>query len=55
VFDVDPLPLLHALAEGRLLDASDELGNYKIGITPDGPIAATGLDLKTVQQVFPSP
>jgi uncharacterized protein (UPF0276 family) len=35
-FDFEPLPLLHALAEGRLPDEPGELGAYEIEVTPDG-------------------
>ena len=52
-FDADPLPLLRALAEGRLPDAPLQPGHFEIEVTADGPISATGLDLRDVQQAFP--
>ncbi|MGA7305454.1 MAG: DUF692 family multinuclear iron-containing protein [Rhodothermales bacterium] len=52
-FDFDPLPLLRALAEGRLPDAPGSVGRFEIEVTPDGPVAASGLDLDAVQQAFP--
>jgi uncharacterized protein (UPF0276 family) len=36
-FDFEPLPLLRALAEGRLPDAPGRPGAYEIELTPDGP------------------
>lgn len=52
-FDIDPLPMLRALAEGRLTDITGEPGEYEIEITPDGPVSVIGLDLEAVRQVFP--
>jgi uncharacterized protein (UPF0276 family) len=34
-FDCDPLPMLRALAEGRLPDAPSTVGEFEIEITPD--------------------
>lgn len=52
-FAIDPLPMLRALAEGRLTDIPGAPGDYEIEITPDGPAGASGLDLSAVQQAFP--
>lgn len=52
-FNIDPLPMLRALAEGRLTDIPGELGEYEIEITADGPVSVTGIDLEAVRQVFP--
>jgi uncharacterized protein (UPF0276 family) len=52
-FAVEPLPLLRALAEGRLPDEPPRPGRYEIELTPDGPAAATGLDLREVEGAFP--
>jgi uncharacterized protein (UPF0276 family) len=52
-FDFNPLPLLGALAEGRLPTTSGEPGDFEIEVTPEGVGSATGMDLESVQQVFP--
>ena len=52
-FDIDPLPMLRALAEGRLTDIPGEPGEYEIEITAEGPVSVTGIDLEAVRQVFP--
>ncbi len=52
-FDFEPLPLLRALAEGRLPDAPAEAGDFEIELTPDGPGGVAGLDREEVQQAFP--
>ncbi len=55
-FSVEPLPLLRALAAGRLPDeppGPPEPGRYEIELTPDGPVQATGLDLGDIQAAFP--
>lgn len=52
-FEFEPIPLLRALAEGRLLDAPAEPGAFEIELTPDGPAAVSGLDLDEVQAAFP--
>jgi hypothetical protein len=38
-FNVDPLPMLRALSEGKLLVNPGQEGDYEIEITPDGPLA----------------
>ena len=52
-FDIDPLPMLRALAEGHLIENPGEPGEYEIEVTPDGPIRVAGLDPDTVSQTFP--
>lgn len=52
-FDIDPLPMLRALTEGRLTDIPGQPGLYEIEITPDGPIGITGMDSDAIRQVFP--
>ena len=52
-FDFEPIPLLRALAEGRLPDEPARPGSYEIELTPDGPAAATGIDIEAIQQAFP--
>jgi hypothetical protein len=52
-FDFEPLPLLRALAEGRLPDEPGRPGCYEIELTPDDAGSLAGLDLKAVQQTFP--
>ena len=51
-FDFEPLPLLRALADGRLPEEPPEPGNFEIELTPDGP-AVTGLDADEVEEAFP--
>jgi uncharacterized protein (UPF0276 family) len=43
-FDFEPLPLLRALADGRLPDEPGRPGNYEIEITSDNPGGAMGPD-----------
>ncbi len=52
-FDFEPLPLLRALADGRLPGEPGRPGNYEIEITPNDPASAGGLDAEAVQQAFP--
>jgi uncharacterized protein (UPF0276 family) len=52
-FDVEPLPLLRALGAGRLPDEPPQPGRFEIELTPDGPIAASGLELGDVEAAFP--
>jgi uncharacterized protein len=40
-FNVDPLPMLRALAEGRLLENPGQSGEYEIEVTPEGPLTAS--------------
>lgn len=52
-FDFEPIPLLRALAEGRLPDAPPEPGDFEIELTADGP-AGVGLELdEQLQEAFP--
>lgn len=52
-FDLDPLPMLRALAEGHLIENPGEPGDYEIEVTADGPIRVSGMDLSVVSQTFP--
>lgn len=52
-FDFEPLPLIRALAEGRLSNEPAREGEYEIEITGDGPTGSAGLDLEAVRQAFP--
>ncbi len=52
-FEFEPLPLLRALAEGRLPDEPPQPGRFEIELTPAGPTAAVGLDVEDVQTAFP--
>lgn len=42
-FDVDPLPMLRALTEGRLLENPGAPGEYEIEVVPDGPMSFVSL------------
>jgi uncharacterized protein len=52
-FDLDPLPLLRALAEGHLPEIPAQSGLFEIELTTDGPVSITGLNQEAVRQVFP--
>jgi len=52
-FSADPLPVLRALAEGRLPDVIPQEGDYEIELTPDGPITVSGIELNEVALTFP--
>jgi uncharacterized protein (UPF0276 family) len=52
-FDFEPLPLLRALAEGRLPDVSAKPGNFEIELTPDGPSGTGSLEFEEIQGAFP--
>lgn len=52
-FDFDPIPLLRALADGRLSDQPGQPGRFEIEVTPDVPVSTTGLDQEAVRQVLP--
>jgi uncharacterized protein len=52
-FDLDPLPMLRALAEGHLIENPGEPGDYEIEVTADGPIRVVGIDPSLVSQTFP--
>ena len=42
-FDVDPLPMLRALTEGRLLENPGAPGDYEIEVVPDGPMSFSSI------------
>ncbi|HYN26288.1 MAG TPA: DUF692 family protein [Pyrinomonadaceae bacterium] len=48
-FDFEPLPLLRAIAEGRLPEEPAQQGDFEIELTPDGSELA-GPDLEAVRQ-----
>ena len=52
-FSAEPLPLLRALADGRLPDEPPQPGNFEIELTPDGPSAAAGLSVQDAAEAFP--
>jgi len=52
-FDFDPLPLLRALAEGRLPDIPGRLGHFEIEVTADNLTSITGRERDSIQQVMP--
>lgn len=52
-FDLDPLPLFRALAEGRLTDIPGQPGRFEIEITPDGQVGVAGLDAAALRQAVP--
>jgi hypothetical protein len=41
-FDLDPIPLLRGLADGRLTDMNRQSGNFEIEITPDNSFRFSG-------------
>jgi uncharacterized protein (UPF0276 family) len=52
-FDVEPLPLLRALAEGRLPNEAGQSGDFEIELTGDGAPRIAGADLETATASFP--
>jgi uncharacterized protein len=52
-FDVEPVPLLRALAAGHLPTDPPQPGRYEIELTPDGPTGSTGIDFQDVERAFP--
>jgi hypothetical protein len=52
-FDFEPLPLLRALAEGRLPEDAPQPGNFEIELTADGPTAVSGLDEESLRAAYP--
>lgn len=52
-FEFEPLPLLRALAEGRLLDEPPQAGKFEIELTADGPTAAVGVDEEAFRAAYP--
>jgi uncharacterized protein (UPF0276 family) len=53
IFESDPIPLLRALAEGRLPEVDSQPGRFEIEVTPDGPQLGAELDATLAHQVFP--
>ncbi len=53
-FERNPLPLIQALAQGQLPTIDLEVGIYEIEVTPDGPVSANGVNLRDIQEYFPS-
>ena len=52
-FEVPPLPMLGALAEGILLQNPGDPGDYEIELTADGPIRINGMTVEAVGGTFP--
>jgi hypothetical protein len=53
VFQFDPLPLLRALAEGRLPDIPGRPGQFEIEVTADNLTTAGGLSIDSIQETVP--
>ena len=51
-FSVEPVPLLRALAEGRLPETPPRPGRYEIELTPDGP-SALDVERAELEAAFP--
>jgi len=52
-FESEPLPLLRALAEGRLPTEIGQAGEFEIELTSGGPPVAPGEDPDTSEPLFP--
>lgn len=52
-FNFEPLPLLRAIAEGRLPSESPQAGDFEIELTPDDPESSVGPDPEAIRQAFP--
>jgi uncharacterized protein (UPF0276 family) len=52
-FQFDPLPLLRALAEGRLPDITGRAGPFEIEVTADNLTKVAGLNTDSIQQIIP--
>jgi hypothetical protein len=52
-FGFEPLPLLRALAEGRLPTEPLQAGNFEIELTADGPTALGGTDGEALRAAYP--
>lgn len=52
-FDVPPLPMLRALADGVLLEEPGERGEYEIEVRHEGPIEISRPDVQAVSRTFP--
>jgi hypothetical protein len=44
---------LNALADGRLPDVIPQEGDYEIELTPEGPLAISGIEMKEQPTTFP--
>lgn len=53
IFDMDPLPLLRALGEGRLPDMPSQPGRFEFEVTSDGATSSMGQGLSTIRDVVP--
>ena len=53
-FEFDPLPMLLALADGRLPDKPSNAGHFEIEITTDNSQIADGAKLETILESIPS-
>jgi uncharacterized protein (UPF0276 family) len=53
MFDFDPLPLLRALAEGRLPNITGRPGQFEIEVTADNVTNLTGFGIDAIQQTVP--
>jgi uncharacterized protein (UPF0276 family) len=52
-FDFEPLPLLRAIAEGRLPEEPPQAGDFEIELTPDDPESGVGPDPEAIRQALP--
>jgi uncharacterized protein len=52
-FGVEPMPLLRALAAGRLPEQPLPRGHYEIELTADGPTGTAGVDAAALESAFP--
>ena len=52
-FDFDPVPLLRALAAGRLPETAGRGGQFEITLTSAAPSAASGIDLASLRAAYP--
>ncbi|HMF99168.1 MAG TPA: hypothetical protein VKE96_32940 [Vicinamibacterales bacterium] len=52
-FDIEPLPLLRALAEGRLPTDVGQAGEFEIELTADGSPSVVGAAPQSVEGAFP--
>jgi uncharacterized protein len=52
-FEFEPVPVLRALADGRLPDRPSVVGVFEIELTPDGPGGAAELGVEPIRDAFP--
>ena len=52
-FNIDPIPMLRALADGILLENPGDPGDYEIEITDEGPIKIAGITEDAASQTVP--